>query len=107
MGQTISLSDAAAARISKVSEQGTKLLRLVVNGGGCSGFQYDFALTDAPHPDDLVVEHKGARLAVDVISLPLLAGSQVDFKDELAASRFVVNNPNATMGCGCGVSFSV
>jgi iron-sulfur cluster assembly accessory protein len=107
MSTPITLTDAAAKRILALSPDGAKVLRLVVNGGGCSGFQYDFALTDSPHADDLLVEHAGARLAVDVISLPLLTGSEVDFKDELAASRFAVNNPNATMGCGCGVSFSV
>ncbi len=103
----ITLSAAAAARITALSPDGQQLLRLSVLGGGCSGFEYHFELVDAPEADDLLVEHATARCAIDATALPFVTGSIIDFKDDLAASRFVVNNPNATANCGCGVSFSV
>ncbi len=83
------------------------ILRVAVDGGGCSGFQYRLDLIDAPDADDLVIERNGARAVVDVVSLALLKGSEIDFVDELAAAEFRVNNPNARSSCGCGVSFSI
>jgi iron-sulfur cluster insertion protein len=83
------------------------MLRVAVEGGGCSGFQYQFDLVDAAEPDDLRVERDGAAALVDVVSLALLKGSEIDFVDELAGAEFRVRNPNARSSCGCGVSFSI
>lgn len=105
----VSLSQAAAARIHAIgqSEGRVLMLRVAVEGGGCSGFQYQFGLVDQAHEDDLVVERDGARALVDVVSLALLKGSEIDFVDELVGAQFRVNNPNAKASCGCGVSFSL
>jgi iron-sulfur cluster assembly accessory protein len=105
----ITLTPAAARRLHAIakSEGRPVMLRVAVDGGGCSGFQYRFDLVDAAEPDDLVVERDGAAALVDVISLALLKGSQIDFADELAAAEFKVRNPNAKSSCGCGVSFSL
>jgi iron-sulfur cluster assembly accessory protein len=84
-----------------------KSLRVAVEGGGCSGFQYDIRLDD-PAPDDLVLEGQGGmRVLVDAVSLPFLANATIDFSEELIGARFVVDNPNATASCGCGTSFSI
>ncbi|MGA3400554.1 MAG: iron-sulfur cluster assembly accessory protein [Acetobacteraceae bacterium] len=82
-------------------------LRVAVLAGGCSGFQYRFELDAAQQADDLVIEHAGARVLVDPVSLDLLAGGELDFTDELMGSHFAVRNPNAKSACGCGTSFSV
>ena len=81
-------------------------LRVAVEGGGCSGFQYDIRL-DAPAEDDMVLEGGGEKVVVDSTSLPVLAGAVIDFADELIGARFVIENPNATSSCGCGTSFSI
>ena len=81
--------------------------RVSVDGGGCSGFQYDFNLVTEKKDDDLVVERDGVTMLVDGLSLLYLSGSEVDFVEELAGSMFVVKNPNATASCGCGSSFAV
>ena len=109
MTSPVTLTENAARRILKVlqTESGAKLLRLAVNGGGCSGFQYEFSLEPAAEPDDLIVERDGAILAVDTAALDLIAGSEVDFIDSLIGASFQVQNPNAKSGCGCGASFSV
>ena len=106
---TRTLSPSAAARVSAIAGKQGKppLLRLAVEGGGCSGFQYRFALADAPEADDTIVEEGGARLLVDPVSLELIAGCTVDYVESLGGSAFKVENPNATAGCGCGSSFSV
>ena len=83
-----------------------KALRVAVEGGGCSGFQYEIAL-DAPKDDDLILEEGGERVVVDAISLPFLANAVIDFSEELIGARFVIDNPNATSSCGCGTSFSM
>jgi len=83
------------------------MLRVAVEGGGCSGFQYQFDLVDAVQDDDLKVERDGAAAVVDIVSLALLGGSEIDFVDELAGAEFRVRNPNAKSSCGCGVSFSI
>ena len=103
------LSAAAAERIKTVvaSEPAGAGLRVAVEGGGCSGFQYEINVASAPNDDDVVVERDGARLFVDPVSLPFLSGSEVDWVDELIGASFKVKNPNATSSCGCGVSFSV
>lgn len=83
-----------------------KALRVAVEGGGCSGFQYDIKL-DNPAEDDLVLEGAGQKVVVDTISLPFLANATIDFSDELIGARFVIDNPNASSSCGCGTSFSM
>ena len=83
------------------------MLRVAVNGGGCSGFQYAFEITQESASDDLVVSRDGATLLVDPVSLEFLNGSEVDFVDDLIGQSFKIHNPNATSSCGCGTSFSV
>lgn len=105
----VALSTAAAARIKSVvaNEPPGAGLRVAVDGGGCSGFQYEIAVAPAAKTDDLVIERDGARLFVDPVSLPFLLGSEVDWVEELIGASFKVKNPNAKSSCGCGVSFSV
>lgn len=105
----ITLSDAAARRLAVLSEvEGHPvLLRVAVDGGGCSGFQYRFDLVETTEADDLRIENAGQAAVVDELSLALLKGSQIDFVDELAGAEFKVRNPNARSSCGCGVSFSL
>ena len=107
--QSLTLSPSAAARVAAIAEkQGTPaILRLSVEGGGCSGFQYKFGLADAPETDDLVTETDGVRLVVDPMSLDLVDGCVVDFVESLGGAAFRVENPNAAAGCGCGSSFSM
>ena len=106
---TLSVSAAAARRISEIvaGEDGPRVLRLAVLGGGCSGFSYDFALEGGPGTDDLVINRDGATVVVDPMSLPFLEGAELDFVDNLMGRAFKVNNPNATSTCGCGASFSI
>ena len=105
----IALTPAAAARVATIAERQNKpaILRLSVEGGGCSGFQYKFGLADAPAEDDMVAQTDGVRLVVDSISLDLVRGAQVDYVESLGGAAFQVKNPNAASGCGCGTSFSV
>ncbi|MFN3514043.1 MAG: iron-sulfur cluster insertion protein ErpA [Phenylobacterium sp.] len=105
----ITLSPAAARRLHSISEAEGRpvMLRVAVEGGGCSGFQYQFDLVEAAQPDDLKVERDGAAALVDEVSIPFLKGSEIDFVDELAGAEFRVRNPNAKSSCGCGVSFSI
>ncbi len=83
------------------------LLRVYIEGGGCSGFQYGFNFEDAVAEDDVVIEREGAKLLIDPMSFQYLMGSEIDYKEDLQGSRFVINNPNATTTCGCGMSFSI
>jgi len=108
MSQII-LSAAAAAKIKEIAaaEPAGAGLRVAVDGGGCSGFQYEIALDGASKADDHVIERDGARLFVDPVSLPFLLGSEVDWVEDLIGASFKVKNPNAKSSCGCGVSFSV
>jgi iron-sulfur cluster assembly accessory protein len=101
------VTDRAFSRLAEIgaSAEG-KALRVAVEGGGCSGFQYEIKL-DAPGAEDLVIEDSGERVIVDPISLPFLSGAVIDFADELIGARFVIDNPNATSSCGCGTSFSM
>lgn len=103
------LTPAAAARIAAIAQRQSRpaMLRLSVEGGGCSGFQYKFDLADAPQDDDCVSETDGVQLVVDPVSLDLVAGSVVDFVESLGGAAFKVENPNAAAGCGCGSSFGV
>ncbi|MGR3501139.1 HesB/IscA family protein [Pseudaestuariivita sp.] len=102
-----SVTDAAFDRLAEIgAADAGQALRVAVEGGGCSGFQYDIKL-DAPGEDDLVLSGKGQKVVVDAVSLPFLAGAVIDFSDELIGARFVIENPNATASCGCGTSFSI
>ena len=105
----IRLSQAAAARIGAIAAGDPAVggLRVAVEGGGCSGFQYDIKLAPGAEPDDLVIERDGAKLFVDPVSVPFLSGSEIDWVQELIGAAFKVKNPNAKTSCGCGVSFSV
>jgi iron-sulfur cluster assembly accessory protein len=107
--EDLTLSPSAAQRIRDLGQAEGKpvMLRIAVEGGGCSGFQYQFDLVDAAQPDDLRVERDGAAALVDAMSLALLKGSEIDFIDELAGAEFRIRNPNAKSSCGCGVSFSI
>jgi len=109
MTQPVIVTDRAARRIAEIvaGEPGAPMLRVSVEGGGCSGFQYQFDLVDEAQPDDLRIERDGAAALVDEMSLVLLKGSVIDFVDELAGAEFRVRNPNAKSSCGCGVSFSI
>jgi iron-sulfur cluster assembly accessory protein len=106
---SFALSPRAASRIAEIvaASGQPSALRVAVLAGGCSGFQYKFDLDPVTAPDDLVIESHGARVVVDPASLDLLAGAELDYKDELMGSYFAVRNPNATSACGCGTSFSV
>jgi iron-sulfur cluster insertion protein len=105
----VTLSARAARQIAKIiaAEGKPTMLRLAVTGGGCSGFQYNFALDDAQADDDLVVEEGGVKVLIDSTSLEFLKGSEIDYVDDLIGAAFKVNNPNAASSCGCGTSFSV
>ena len=105
----LTLSPNAARRIRAIGEAEGRpvMLRVAIEGGGCSGFQYQFDLVDKAEADDLRIERDGAAMLVDQVSLALLKGSEIDFVEELAGAEFKVRNPNAKSSCGCGVSFSV
>ncbi len=102
------VTDRAYARLAEIAAATgeARALRVAVEGGGCSGFQYDIRLDD-PAADDLVLEKDGQKVLVDAVSLPFLANAVIDFSEELIGARFVIQNPNATSSCGCGTSFSV
>lgn len=102
------VTDRAFARLAEIAELTgePKSLRVAVEGGGCSGFQYEIKLDD-PADDDLVLEKDGQRVLVDSVSLPFLQNAVIDFTEELIGARFVIENPNASSSCGCGVSFSM
>ncbi len=105
----MTLSPSAAARVATIAAKQGKpaILRLSVEGGGCSGFQYKFGLAEAAEAEDLVVERDGVTLVVDPVSLDLVGGSVVDYVESLGGAAFKVENPNASAGCGCGSSFAV
>jgi iron-sulfur cluster assembly accessory protein len=100
------VTERAFARLAEI-EAAPKALRVAVEGGGCSGFQYEIKLDDAAADDDLVLEKDGQRVLIDPVSLPFLADAVIDFSDELIGARFVIENPNATSSCGCGTSFAL
>lgn len=102
------VTDRAFARLGEINEGSDtpKALRVAVEGGGCSGFQYNIDLDD-PAEGDLVLENGGQKVIVDEVSLPFLSNAVIDFSDELIGARFVIENPNATSSCGCGTSFSI
>lgn len=103
------VTDRAFERLAEIADMtgAAKSLRIAVEGGGCSGFQYDIRLEDAAEPDDLVLEKDGQRVLVDPVSLPFLQNAVIDFTEEVIGARFVIENPNAASSCGCGTSFSI
>jgi iron-sulfur cluster assembly accessory protein len=105
----ITLTPSAAQRVAFIADKQSKpaILRLAVEGGGCSGFQYRFGLADVVDADDCAVQTDGVTLVVDAVSLDLVRGAAVDYVEDLGGAAFKVTNPNATAGCGCGSSFSV
>ena len=102
------VTDRAFARLAEINAEAgeNKALRIAVEGGGCSGFQYDIRLDD-PAEGDLVLEGAGQKVVIDDVSLPFLSGATIDFTEELIGARFAIDNPNATASCGCGTSFSM
>ena len=105
----ITLTERAARRINEImaSEPSGSMLRISVNGGGCSGFQYAFDVERTRQDQDLVVERNGAAVLVDEVSLQYMDGSVIDFVDDLIGQSFKIENPHATASCGCGTSFSL
>lgn len=103
------LTERAARRINEIvaEERSQASLRISVEGGGCSGFQYKFDLTTVSEPDDIVLERDGARVLIDPVSLEYMAGSKIDFVDDLIGASFKISNPKAVAACGCGTSFSL
>jgi iron-sulfur cluster assembly accessory protein len=106
---SVELTDRAAERISQIvaGTGAAKMLRVSVQAGGCTGFQYSFDLVDDREASDFVVERNGATVLIDDVSLPLMAGARIDFVDDLIGASFKVTNPNAVETCGCGVSFTI
>lgn len=102
------VTDRAFAQIDAINSASAdvKCLRVAVEGGGCSGFQYEIKLDDAAD-DDLVLEKDGVKVLIDPISLPFLTDAVIDYSQELIGARFVIENPNASSSCGCGTSFSM
>ena len=102
------VTDRAFARLAEIAEISgeVKSLRVAVDGGGCSGFQYDIRLDD-PAADDVILEKDGMKVLIDTVSLPFLANAVIDFSEEVIGARFVIQNPNASSSCGCGISFSM
>lgn len=107
--KNVTLTEAAARRIKQilVDEPDKIGLRVAVDGGGCSGFSYRIELAETRNDDDTLIERDGARLYVDELSLVYMAGSEVDFVDDLIGQSFHIKNPNAVASCGCGTSFSI
>jgi iron-sulfur cluster assembly accessory protein len=109
MSEPVTVTERAAKRIAQIvaGEAAAQALRVSVEGGGCSGFQYKFDLVGAPAADDVILNRAGATVVIDQVSLPYLAGSEIDFVDDLMGASFRIKNPQATQSCGCGTSFSV
>jgi iron-sulfur cluster insertion protein len=106
----IEFTDKAAAKVREiVAREGNRvlMLRVYIQGGGCSGFQYGFELEEQAGEDDVVIEKEGVKLLIDPMSFQYLMGGEVDYKEDLQGARFVVNNPNAASTCGCGMSFAL
>ena len=106
---SVTVSERAARRIGEIltSEEPGTMLRVSVEGGGCSGFQYRFDMEKTREPDDIVISRNGATVLIDPVSLRYLEGAEIDFVDDLIGASFKIANPNATASCGCGTSFSI
>ena len=109
MSDKIQITDNAARRVAAIleSEPAGSMLRVSVEGGGCSGFQYKFGFDVARCDGDLAIERDGVTVLIDAVSAPFLEGAAIDFVDDLMGQSFKITNPNATASCGCGTSFSV
>ena len=109
MSTPVTMTERAARRIGEIlkSEAAGSMLRVSVEGGGCSGFQYKFGFEQAQAADDLVLAHDGATVLIDPVSVNYMAGSEIDFVDDLIGASFKVNNPQAKASCGCGTSFAL
>lgn len=109
MSTSITVSERAARRIGEIlsGEPSGSMLRVSVEGGGCSGFQYKFDVERAKAADDLVINREGAVVLIDPVSVNYMAGSEIDFVDDLIGASFKVNNPKAKASCGCGTSFAL
>jgi iron-sulfur cluster assembly accessory protein len=109
MSASVTVSERAARRIGEIlkGEPDGTMLRVSVEGGGCSGFQYKFDMESAQAPDDLVIRREGATVLIDPVSINYMAGSEIDFVEDLIGASFKVKNPNATASCGCGTSFAL
>jgi iron-sulfur cluster assembly accessory protein len=109
MAIDVTVSERAARKIGEIlgREPSGTMLRVSVQGGGCSGFQYKFDTEHAKAADDIVIEKAGATVLIDPVSLDYMAGSEIDFVDDLIGSSFKVHNPKATASCGCGTSFAL
>jgi iron-sulfur cluster assembly accessory protein len=105
----VTMTERAARRLAEIAagDPSRPVLRISVEGGGCSGFQYKFDLVTGPESDDHVVARDGQRIAVDPVSIAYMAGSEIDFVDDLIGASFRIRNPQATAACGCGTSFSI
>lgn len=103
------VTERAARRVAKIldAEPAGSMLRVAVNGGGCSGFQYAFEIVTARGEDDTAIERDGVTVLIDSVSMDFLKGSKIDFVDDLIGQSFKIENPNATASCGCGTSFSI
>ena len=105
----LTFSDAAAAKVKQlIDEEGNAALKLrvFVQGGGCSGFQYGFTFDEVVNEDDTTMERNGVMLLIDSMSYQYLVGAEIDYKEDIEGAQFVIKNPNATTTCGCGSSFS-
>jgi iron-sulfur cluster insertion protein len=109
MTETVTVTERAAKRIAEIvaGEANARALRVSVEGGGCSGFQYKFDLVPEAQSGDVVLERSGAKVVIDQVSLGYLVGSEIDFVDDLIGASFRIHNPQATASCGCGTSFSI
>jgi len=108
--EAIKFTDNAASKVSSlIAEEGNELLklRIYVSGGGCSGFQYGFTFDEAANEDDTLIEKNGVTVLIDPMSIDYLRGAEIDYKEDVSGSQFVIRNPNATTTCGCGSSFAV
>ncbi len=108
--QALVFTEHAAEKVMELSsrqEASGSMLRVYIQGGGCSGFQYGFALENEENQDDMVVETGGVKLLVDPMSFQYLMGAEIDYLEDLQGARFIINNPNATTTCGCGSSFGI
>jgi iron-sulfur cluster assembly accessory protein len=109
MSEAVTITERAARRIGEIlkSEPAGSMLRISVEGGGCSGFQYRFGFEQTKAGDDLVLARDGATVLIDPVSVKYMAGAEIDYVDDLIGASFKVNNPVATASCGCGTSFSI
>jgi iron-sulfur cluster insertion protein len=108
--EAINFTDNAAAKVSElIAEEGNDdlKLRVYVSGGGCSGFQYGFTFDEESNEDDTLIEKNGVTVLIDAMSIDYLRGAEIDYKEDVSGSQFVIRNPNASTTCGCGSSFSV